>query len=183
MTDNQRTLLIVAVFLAAVQFIVKPIVNWQNQVATELALTHGQVQRSEQLLAHAEQVRKAHQNAIEQQQTLIEGMPSAAETTLLQIQLQDRLATLLRKQDIAIDEFNWVTGAQPQTNAISTLNAKVKLAGNIEALAQAQFALMQELPFVQHQSIELRPSQRRRGNNYELTFLLQVAVRQPGGGS
>ncbi|MDN7126977.1 hypothetical protein J6J34_01120 [Pseudidiomarina sp. 1ASP75-14] len=181
MTSSQRQLLIFAAFLAALQFVVKPILSWQNDLTTELGLTQGQVQRSEQLLSHAEQVIAAHQVAVEQRATIVTSLPNATETTLLQIQMQDQIETLLRTHTVAIDEFNWMTGLQSQGAGIATLNAKVRIAGTIEHVAQAQLALMEQMPFVRQQSIELRPSQRRRGNVHELTIILQVAVREQGG--
>lgn len=183
MTSSQRQLLIVAAFLAALQFVVKPILTWQNDLNTELALTQGQVQRSEQLLEHAEQVISAHQMAIEQRDAIVTSLPVATETTLLQIQMQSQLETLLRGNNVTIDEFNWMTGLQSQSAGIATLNAKVNIVGSLENVARAQLSLMEQMPFVRQQSIELRPSQRRRGAVHELTMILQVAVREQGGAS
>ncbi|MGQ4276501.1 hypothetical protein ACQ5ES_05590 [Pseudidiomarina sp. E22-M8] len=179
MTNSQKQLLIVAAFLAALQFVVKPVLNWQDELTTELALTQGQVERSEQLLKHAEQVTAAHEAILRQREEVLNALPEVMETTLLQIQMQGTLETLFGKHKVGIVEFNWVTGLQAKSETLATLNAKISLIGTIDNLAQAQLALMQEFPFVRHESIELREAPRQRGNYHELSLLIQVAVRQP----
>ncbi|RUO74558.1 hypothetical protein CWI80_04245 [Pseudidiomarina sediminum] len=178
MTSSQRNLLLIAAVLAALQFIVKPLLAWQEDVNLTLTLEQGRLERSEQLLVNAERVRQAANDAQAAQQTMLAQFPVATEATLTQIQLQGAIEAVFRKHGLRIEEFSWLTGLQPKNASLSQLRSKLVVSGAMTNIAQAHFELMQSMPTIAQEDIELRQLNRRgsRGG-VRLTVMLNVAVQ------
>lgn len=178
MTSSQRNLLLIAAVLAAVQFIVKPLLAWQDEVIVSLALEQGRLERSELLLANAEAVQQAASDAQAAQQAMLAQFPAATEATLTQIQAQGTIEAVFRKHGLRVEEFSWLTGLQPKNTSLSQLRSKLVVSGAMTDVARAHFELMQSMSTIGQEDIEVRQLNRRgsRGG-VRLTVMLNVAVQ------
>ncbi|RUO62603.1 hypothetical protein [Pseudidiomarina insulisalsae] len=179
MTKSQKQLLWVAAVLAVLQFIVKPVLSWQEEVKTEATLKLERLERSKQLLANADELTAAATTAQTMKEELLAQFPVAVESSMLQIQLQGEIETLLRGQRVRVEQFNWMTGLEPVNSSLQGLRAKVILSGRLPQLVQTHLQLMQQMPTVQHESIEIRGSNTRR-SEHRLTLTLFVPVQRGG---
>lgn len=181
MTSSQRNLLLVAGILAALQFLVKPLLAWQSDLATELTLEQGRLERSEQLLENAELLQQATTEAKTAEQAMLAEFPAATEVTLTQIQAQGNIEAIFRKHGLRIEEFSWLTGLQPKNASLSQLRSKLVVSGTMDDVARAHFELLQEMPTIAQDGIEVRRLNRRgsRGG-VRLTVMLNVAVQSNG---
>lgn len=179
MTNSQKRLLVFAAVLAAIQFVVKPLLAWQNEVATEIALQQGRLERSEQLLANAETLTAAAEQAKAVQQTMLAAFPDAQEATLAQIQQQGELEALFREQGLRVEQFSWLTGVLPRSTELAQLRGSITVTGSLTAIANAHYALLKAKPTVVPESIEVRSNSRRgsRGG-YRMTMMLNVRLQQ-----
>ncbi|WP_411360707.1 hypothetical protein [Pseudidiomarina salilacus] len=162
MTNSQKQLLWVAAILAALQFVVKPILAWQNELQAEVSLNAERLTRSEQLLTNAEELQASAAAAEQVRQELISGYPQAVESSMLQIQLQGELEALLRGQNVRIEQFDWMTGLEPMNSSLQGIRANISISGPLENVMQAHLKLMQDLPTIKHESIEIRRANRSR---------------------
>lgn len=181
MTKSQLQLLWIAGVLAALQFIVKPILAWQNETITEVSLSQSRIERSEQLLSHQEEIAQAAADAEAFIQELEQKFPQAKESSMLQIELQSSIEERLRSSNVNLQEFAWLTGLEYGETILASLRARVRFSGDLGGLSKAQFQLLQTMPNMIHESIELRRDSRRRGA-YVMTIQLRVNVR-PGEGA
>ncbi|WP_417687818.1 hypothetical protein [Pseudidiomarina sp.] len=184
MTKSQQQLLWIAAILAALQFGVKPIIAWQNSLITELTLNEARIERSEQLLASEEEINTAANTAAALANEVREKFPVASESSLLQIELQSSIEEQLRASQVSLQEFAWLTSLQQDGSGLGHLRARVRFAGDIGRLTEAQFQLQSAMPNAIHESMELRRDNRRRGA-YVMTLQLRVNVQsqQQGGGA
>ncbi len=183
MTKSQKQLLWIAAILAALQFVVKPVLSWQAELITETQLNLDRLARSEQLLDHADELAASAAAAETARIQLREQFPVAIESSMLQIQLQGELETLLRSKQVRVEQFNWVTGLEPINNSLQGIRAKIMVSGGLQQLIQAHYALMQEMPTAQHESIEIRQANTRRsGYRLSLTVFIPVQRSAQAGG-
>lgn len=180
MTKSQQQLLWIAGLLAALQFAVKPILAWQDTLITELTLSEGRIERSEQLLLDREAINNAASAATTLAEDVRSKFPLARESSLLQIELQSSIEEQLRAKSVNLQEFAWLTGLQEEPSGLAHLRARVRFSGDISDVTQAQYGLLQAMPNAIHESMELRRDNRRRGA-YVMTLQLRVNVQQGGG--
>ena len=179
MTKSQKQLLWIAAILASLQFIVKPVLTWQNEMRTETDLQLQQLQRSKQLLANADQLATSAAAAEAARETLRSAFPAAVESSMLQIQLQGDIEALLRSKRVRIEQFDWLTGLEPINSSLQGIRAKVMISGSLPQLMQAHTHLMLQMPTAQHDSLELRESNTAR-RGYRLSLTLFIPIQRGG---
>lgn len=183
MTAKQRNLLLIAALLAALQFVVKPLLQWQRQTIDELSLNQARLERSELLLANADSLATHTAAATALEQKMLAQFPQAQEITLTQIQLQSAIETALRSQQTRIDEFSWLTAPEQSGGSLAVMRGKVTFSGDLADIVSAHFALLEQMPTIAYESMDLRNAGRRGRGGYRLTLMLNVAVQATGGQS
>lgn len=179
MSKSQQQLLWIAGILAVLQFVVKPLVAWQNDRVTELTLQESRIERSELLLDNQEQIASAAEAATAFARELRENFPRGDEGSMLQIELQSSIEEQLRAGQVTLQEFAWLTNLQPSDSGLAHLRARVRFSGDLSRLTEAQFKLLETMPNAIHESMELRRDNRRRGA-YVMTLQLRVNVQHGG---
>lgn len=180
MSSSQKRLLIIAAILAAIQFIVVPLMGYQDQQHQELELLKQRLARSEQLLENREEIAELKKALVENQQQMLNAIPEASDKTIFRISLQGDIQAILRKHNVKMNEFNWLTDEQQVSQNVQLQRAKIIIEAPVSQLAQAHFSLTQELPSIRFVDVGLRGT-RANGQGtdprMQLELLLEIATR------
>ncbi|PTB83251.1 hypothetical protein C9928_04085 [Pseudidiomarina aestuarii] len=182
MSPSQARLLIIAGLLAAIQFIAVPLVEYQDELRSELSLLQRQVDRSGGLVEQLPvlQVQADKLDAAAKQ--VAQAFPDASNATGFRLEVQDQIQRLAREHGNQVTLFSWLAQPQAAGNNIQVQQARVNMSGNFRTLAQGQLALAEQAPYIRFIDASLRPQNRNPGANKqaELTLIIEVAGRSGG---
>ncbi|WP_258807320.1 hypothetical protein [Pseudidiomarina sp. CB1] len=186
MSSSQQRLLVIAGLLAAIQFLVLPFIEFQNQQHDELALLQQRLTRSEQLLENSDALNKAWETVTANEAALLEAIPAASDKTMHRIAVQGEIQNIARANEITVDEFNWLTDARFVSDTVEVQRVKIRLQGSASQVAKTQVELTQKLPSIRFVDVNLTPyNTRSRGSaaakepQVRIELLLEVATRTP----
>lgn len=183
MSASQARLLIIAGVLAAIQFVVVPLLAYQAELRDELTLVQRQVVRSEALVEQLPVLTIQADKLDAAAQRLANSFPDASNATGFRLEVQDQIQRLLREQGNQVSLFSWLAQPQAAGNGIRVQQARINVSGNFKTLAEGQLQLAQQAPYIRFIDASLRPQNRDPGANKqaELTLIIEVAGRATGG--
>ncbi|RUO56266.1 hypothetical protein [Pseudidiomarina homiensis] len=184
MTKSQQNLLLIAGVLAAIQFMIVPLMEYQDQEHTELRLLEQRLSRSEQLLENQQKVAELAEQVKSNEAQLLEAIPVATDRTVFRIDLQSEIQRVAREHSLRLEEFNWLTESQAVSDTVQVQRAKIRLSGAVSQLAEAHLVMTQQLPSIRYVDFSLRKSNNRRGGRssdpqMQIELLLEIATRRP----
>lgn len=187
MSKSQRQLLIVAAILAGIQFVILPLMDYQNQQHDELTLLEQRLSRSEQLLQNQEELKELSAAVQANEEKILAAIPMATDKTMMRIELQGEVQSIARKYSVNVDEFNWLTDSQRVSATVDLQRAKIRLEGPVSQLAQTHLEMTQELPSIRFVDASLTSANNRRSKlkgdpQMRLELILEIATRSAVGG-
>lgn len=182
MSGGQARLLIIAGLLAAIQFVVLPLISYQAELRDELTLLQRQLVRSEALVEQLPVLTLQAEKLDAAARRVADAFPDASNATGFRLEVQDQIQRLLREQGNQVTLFSWLAQPQAAGNGIQVQQARVNISGNFKTLAEGQLQLAQQAPYIRFIDASLRPQNRDPGDNKqaELTLIIEVAGRTGG---
>jgi len=157
MTSNTKQLLLIVLVLLGVQWLLVPLISWQNQKVARLEQSLSTIASRAALTGavpqlQAEVVRRA--GALDSLADL-----SFAQGPTSSLEMQRWVTSSLENRKLMIEKFEW----SPKTpGALSITRAKVGLRGNSEDLLEWMVELQAKTPWVNVLALDLRPAGRQR---------------------
>ncbi|HET8816654.1 MAG TPA: hypothetical protein VFM61_04305 [Pseudidiomarina sp.] len=182
MSASQARLLWIAGILAAIQFVVLPVLHYQAELREELTLVQRQVLRSEALVEQLPVLTLQAEKLAAAAQRVAGAFPDASNATGFRLEVQDQIQRVLREQGNQVTLFSWLAQPQAAGNGIQVQQARVNISGTYKTLAEGQLRLAQQAPYIRFIDASLRPQNRDPGQNKpaELTLIIEVAGRTGG---
>lgn len=182
MSSGQRRLLLIAAVLAAIQFIVLPLLAYQTEQIESLTLVERRLGRSENLVAQLDVLQLQATKLNESAQNEFDKFPSAANATVFRLEVQDQIQRTVTAAGGQVSLFSWIAQPSASSSEMIVQQARLTIDGTFSSIATAQLDLTEKLPFVRFIDAQLRPSSRTAVANQAASLILIIEVAgRPGG--
>lgn len=159
MTPNTKSLLLIVVLLASVQWLVVPVLGWQNDRVALIEDDLSTLASREALLGG---IPLLERNATVQQEALVSLVELSFEQgPTATLEMQRWVTASLENRQLMIERFEW----SPATSGpLSVVRAKVDVRGSAKDLFEWVAELQSKTPWLNVLTLQFRPAGRQRQN-------------------
>jgi hypothetical protein len=142
MSDSRvRTLLYVALALAAIQFLVVPAVQFRSELRDEVATLTKRLDRSEAVLKNKTQLQETSLRLQSSSAAVLQLIPRPADEDAFRLTTQQSISAMVGETGSTMSVFDWAFGGTVEGTDIRFVRSRMTITGEISSLAKLQALL------------------------------------------
>lgn len=176
--SKNHTLIFIAAFLAALQFIYKPWLGYMQSQQEQLLYATRQLERVNRLISSGDNLMQLHAQAQQVKQELFEQFPIIENTQSdgqFRLNYQQKVGQQLQDKQVQLELFDWIVTTED--TPMFFYSARIVLRGQAVNLMQAYMTVFYSQPGLQVQQFTLQhPPFQQAGADATLTLQIQLAA-------
>lgn len=186
MTATQKKLLVIAAVLAACQFLLLPLIAWQQQTQHATQLTADQIQRINRLIAQQPGLSTTQQQLSATYQQQLSQLARFTDLTTFKLQQQQNWRTLAASDNLRFNAMDWLTEQTYFNEELWLLSGSIDVTGELPDLARFYHYQLQadpaiKLTFIEFALVPQRATQQAEHYNMQILFELLTVPATPSG--
>jgi hypothetical protein len=144
--SRKRTLLTLALSLAAIRFLVMPWVAFQNDARDQLDVLTNRLDRSTGVVLNRDAITTTLARLEKANATDRSRFPMSEDAESFRLEAQQRVTGVVEAQSLRIEVFDWVFDGPPDATGLGFVRGRIYLKGDMRRLALLLGSLEGELP-------------------------------------
>ena len=139
--DRVRVLLIVAMALAAIQFLLIPWIQYRSELREEVQALTKRLDRSESVLKNKDELKALSQKLEATSGPILQFIPAPENEEAFRLVMQQSVSSMVGESGSTLSVFDWAFSGEVEGTDIRFVRARITVVGDVAPLAKLQTLL------------------------------------------
>lgn len=136
-----RVLLYVALFLAGIQFLILPSIEFRSNLRDEVLILTNRIDRAEAVLNNKAQLEQISADLERSSAAVLQLIPSPPNEDAFRLTTQQMVTSMVLETGSTLSVFDWAFGGEVEGTEIRFVRSRITVSGDVSSLAKFQSLL------------------------------------------